>query len=393
MTIMRWNRREFMRAGMIGSGTSALAAGGVSAVEKAAEKPAPAKMPTRMLGRTKLPVSQIGLGSYGFSASDVFNAALDVGINFVQTCADYQQGNAERALGKILEKRRKEVVIATGSTLRANTTKAQILEWLDRSLERLKIQNVDILLTHMANTLGQVQNPAIFEAFEEAKKAKKATFLGVTSHGGEMVKVVEFAAECGKYDVVMCKYNFMEAEGLEAALKKAADQKMGIAVFKATAGSREKELADYTGKGLTQEQATVRWVLRNPSVASVLRPFSKFEDVKDALETMARPFGAEEAALLERYRAAFDRQYCRYCGTCEAHCPFGVAVAEVMRYAMYFKYYGREKDSMQLYAALDPAAQAAPCESCPGYCEQACPHQVRVRPQLVEAHGILSWTA
>jgi len=387
MTSQRWNRRDFVRMGVVGGG-AALAGFSSGDVPTPGEQPAAPKVLYRTLGRTKLKVSEIGVGSFGFSNSDVANAALSAGMNFVQSCADYQEGNAERALGKVLEKRRKEAVVATGWTLKADATKQQILELLDQSLERLKIKDVDIMLTHMTNTLAQVKNPAILEAFDEAKKAKKAAFLGVTSHGGEITKVIEYAVENGKFDVVICKYNFMEAEGLEAALEKAAKKNLGIAAFKSEAGKRE--LADFEKKGLTEAQATVRWVLKNPAVASVLRLFNKFEDIKDALEIMSRKFGPEEAAMLDRYKEEFGSRYCRYCGKCDGLCPNGVAVSEVMRYAMYFKYYGREKDSMGLYAALEPGVRANPCRDCPGHCERGCPYGVNVRTQLAEAHGLLT---
>jgi len=392
MTQKQWNRRDFVRMGIVGSGAT-IAARAVADAPKPAEKPPQPKVLYRTLGRTKLKVSEVGLGTYGFSASDVFTAALDAGINFVQTSSDYQNGNAERALGKILAKRRKDAIVAAGATLRANSTRQQILEMLDQSLERLQIKTVDILLAHMSTTIEQVQNPALLEAFDQAKKEKKAAFLGVSTHGGDIGKVIEYAADNGKFDVIFCKYNFMEFPETEKPLEKAAAKKLGIVAFKSSAGKREKELADFASKGLTQEQATVRWVLKNPAVASVLRLFSTFEDVKSALEIMAKKFGPEEAAMLERYRQAFWSSYCRYCGKCDGLCPFGVAISEVMRYAMYFKYYGREKDSMELYANLDQNVRAHPCDDCPGHCERGCPYGVKVRSQLVEAHQMLTLLA
>jgi predicted aldo/keto reductase-like oxidoreductase len=64
-----------------------------------------------------------------------------------------------------------------------------------------------------------------------------------------------------------------------------------------------------------------------------------------------------------------------------------------MRYAMYFKHYGREKDSMELYAALAPGGRATPCTRCPGHCEKGCPYGVKVKAQLIEAHEILTLMA
>jgi predicted aldo/keto reductase-like oxidoreductase len=63
-----------------------------------------------------------------------------------------------------------------------------------------------------------------------------------------------------------------------------------------------------------------------------------------------------------------------------------------MRYAMYFKYYGREKDAMQHYRSLPGDRTAAMCDACVGSCEEACPFGRAVRSELVEAHDMLSFS-
>src|ERR1700732_4789520 len=81
------------------------------------------KIPRRRLGREGLEVSAIGLGCMGMSdfygPSDeatnlsVLNAALDIGINFLDTADVYGSGANERLLAKVLKTRRPEVVLAT----------------------------------------------------------------------------------------------------------------------------------------------------------------------------------------------------------------------------------------------------------------------------------------
>ena len=94
--------------------------------------------------------------------------------------------------------------------------------------------------------------------------------------------------------------------------------------------------------------------------------------------------------MLERYAKAVDREYCRFCGSCEGSCPHGVAVADVMRYSMYFRSYKREKDSMELYGALPASTRASACQSCDGACRRACPFGREVRGGLLQAHADLS---
>ena len=96
------DRREFVRRstlGAIGAGLAAESAGRVTAQEAEegeAEEPA---IPRRVLGRTELQVSEISFGSYGFENSDLLSAAIDAGMDLVDTGPSYQEGTAERAIG------------------------------------------------------------------------------------------------------------------------------------------------------------------------------------------------------------------------------------------------------------------------------------------------------
>jgi hypothetical protein len=66
-------------------------------------------------------------------------------------------------------------------------------------------------------------------------------------------------------------------------------------------------------------------------------------------------------------------------------------VSEVSFGTFGFKYYGREKDLMELYTDLPRTRGAAACGTCPGTCEGSCPFGRRIRPELVEAHEALSF--
>src|SRR5688572_23254167 len=79
-------------------------------------------LPTNMLGRTGLVVSQLGYGAMSLDsgrltsvseeqAEAVLNAALDAGINFIDTAPDY--GESEERIGRYIGQRRDEFFIAT----------------------------------------------------------------------------------------------------------------------------------------------------------------------------------------------------------------------------------------------------------------------------------------
>ena len=95
--------------------------------------------------------------------------------------------------------------------------------------------------------------------------------------------------------------------------------------------------------------------------------------------------------MLRRYADEMYDKYCRFCGECEASCPYGVAVADINRYAMYFSGYGREKEAMRRYHALSELCSAQACDACSGPCDAACPFGRSVRAELQEAHRRLSF--
>jgi aryl-alcohol dehydrogenase-like predicted oxidoreductase len=154
------------------------------------------RIPRRKLGREGLEVSAIGLGCMGmseFGATDeagnlaVLNAALDIGINFFDTADVYGAGANERLLGKVLQTRRREVVLATkfgnvrgadGAFLGINGTPEYVHAACDASLERLGVDCIDLYYLHRVDP-----NVAIEEtvgAMAELVKAGKVRHLGLS---------------------------------------------------------------------------------------------------------------------------------------------------------------------------------------------------------------------
>ncbi len=387
------SRRTFLKTGAIGLGTT-LVSGGFSrraAAEESGEKKESPPVEKRALGRTNLKITVVGFGTYGFSNSGVLQKAIESGINFIHTDRSYGNGQAEKAIGEVLKKiKRDTVIVGTGWQVAQGVTKAQLLESLDASLKRLQTDYLDLIRAFMVQDPKVLQIGEQFEAFEEANKAGKVRFYGVSAHGGNQLDVFEAAADSGKFDYVMGRYNFMEHERGEAFVKKLAEKKIGFVGFKISAGKRQKDIEELQKSGLSLHAAATKWALQNPNVSSILGSMTSFEAVEEYLGAVGKKLTAREERLLRRYSEIFDSEYCRNCGSCQKHCPYGVAVADIMRYAMYFKYYGTEKEAMRLYAGLSPEARASRCGDCDGNCIPHCPHGLRVQRNLVEANELLA---
>jgi predicted aldo/keto reductase-like oxidoreductase len=162
-------------------------------------------------------------------------------------------------------------------------------------------------------------------------------------------------------------------------------------VFKTNAGGRQREIEDLEAGGLSFPQATVKWALTNPDVSSVAVSMTNFDTIRQFTSAVKTGVSAAEVAMLRRYADEMYDKYCRFCGECEASCPRGVAVADINRYAMYFSYYGREKEAMERYRSLSGRYSAEACDACSGPCDAACPFGRSVRAELQEAHRRLSF--
>jgi aryl-alcohol dehydrogenase-like predicted oxidoreductase len=146
------------------------------------------------LGRSDLQVSRVGLGCNNFGGRldlertrAVVDAALDAGVTFLDTADSYgNRGGSERFLGELLQGRRDRVVLATkvGSDMGTDGgvprgSRAYVVPAVDASLERLRVDHVDLLYYHrpdgvtpLADTIG---------ALQEVVDAGKARWLGCSN--------------------------------------------------------------------------------------------------------------------------------------------------------------------------------------------------------------------
>ena len=117
-------------------------------------------MQTRTLGRTGLEVSILGLGGFhlvelGFEqAQAIINRYLDAGGNYIETAAQYGEGESERKVGLVMAERRDECILATKCHLRERDEAAALFA---SSLDRLQTDHVDVLFMHHVQTPDELE--------------------------------------------------------------------------------------------------------------------------------------------------------------------------------------------------------------------------------------------
>jgi len=201
----------------------------------------PKAMPTRNLGKTGY---QVGIFSLGGQAAleqpdnfdiavPLIEKALDLGVNYVDTSARYggvEDRWSEQYFGEVMKTRRSEVYLATKSHDRTRDGSWKLLE---RSLELLKTDHVDLWQMHALSKMEQVDESfakgGAIEAFVEAREQGIVRNLGVSGHADPDVLIA--AIERFDFDTILLALNAADPYHLsfkEQLLPLAVEKQMGI---------------------------------------------------------------------------------------------------------------------------------------------------------------------
>jgi aryl-alcohol dehydrogenase-like predicted oxidoreductase len=237
------------------------------------------ELPTTILGRTGLTVTRLGIGGAYCKTPDGYRAALDCGVNYLDTARAYHDGEDERVVGQAIAGRRHDIVLCTKTQARDAEGARKDLE---TSLSLLGTDYLDIWQIHYLNTQAereQVLAPG--GAMETAVRAREQgliRFIGVTGH--VWVEVAK-AAATGLFDTVLCWYNCAMKEPEETVFREAQKHHMGVVIMSAT---RMTKLLDAEDRPPLED--FYRYVLGHPAVSlSVmgLRSVEDFQSVARAL--------------------------------------------------------------------------------------------------------------
>ena len=218
------HRRDFLKTATVAAGAAATEQL-LAPVLKAAEKtPEVEGMIYRTLGRTGERVSAIGLGGYHIGqpglgeqeSIQLIRQAIDRGITFMDNCWDYNGGVSEVRMGKALaDGYRSKVFLMTKIDGR---TKAEAAMQIDKSLERLQTDHLDLMQFHEVIRLEDPDrifaDGGAMEAMMDAKKAGKVRYIGFTGHKDPYVHLRmldEAQARQVHFDAVQMPLNVMDA--------------------------------------------------------------------------------------------------------------------------------------------------------------------------------------
>lgn len=185
-------------------------------------------LPTRVLGRTGLHVTQLGYGAMELrggargpvvddaQAENVLRAVVDGGINYIDTSIDY--GVSEERIGAVLGSRRSEFFLASKCGCAVNPasgdqpghvfTRDNVMAGVEQSLRRLRTDYLDVVQFHASPAPDVLQQQGGLEALQDLQRQGKVRFLGIS---GTLPNLPE-QIRIGVFDVFQIPYSALQPE-------------------------------------------------------------------------------------------------------------------------------------------------------------------------------------
>jgi aryl-alcohol dehydrogenase-like predicted oxidoreductase len=313
-------------------------------------------MQTRRLGQTDLELTAIGFGTWQFGgrwggADDseseaAVHAALDAGINWIDTADIYGQGRAESIVGKVLRARDDDVIVSTkggvawevsdqGLQIWREASREYLTRALEDSLSRLGLERVDIYHVHWPVT--GVSAEETIGTLLDLKRAGKIGAIGVSNYD---LADLEATDGVGQIDALQNGYHLMRRDIEDGAIAWCKEHGVGVLAYgplahglltgrmragttfpdndwraaselftdehfsdRIEAVSELEGLAQASGRTGGVAELAVAWVLRRPEVASAIVGGRSPAQVASLAGWATTPLSADEESRIEEILA------------------------------------------------------------------------------------------
>jgi aryl-alcohol dehydrogenase-like predicted oxidoreductase len=320
-------------------------------------------MQYRLLGNSglKVPTLCFGCGTFG-GGNEFFKAwgssegqearhmvdlCLEAGVNFFDTADIYSDGLSEKILGETLEGRRHEVLISTKATFRlgkgpndVGSSRHHLIQSCEASLSRLKTDYIDVYHLHGFDALTPVEE--VLATLDHLVRSGKVRYIACSNFSGwHLMKSLAVSERYGwaKYVAHQVYYSLIGRDYETELMPLGVDQKIGSLIWSPLgwgrltgkirrgaplpAESRLHKTADYgpptdnellyrvvdaadeiakeTGKSVPQ--IALNWLLRKPTVSSIVIGARNEEQLKQNLAAEDWSLTPEQVASLDRASA------------------------------------------------------------------------------------------
>ena len=233
-------------------------------------------MKFKPLGRTGVQVSELCFGtmSFGGDADEPTSAALykacrDAGINFYDCADQYNKGQSEEILGRLIKGHREDLVITTkcfnpsGDDINARgNSRRHVTRAVEASLKRLQTDRVDVLFLHQFDPRTPIDES--MRALEDMVRAGKVLYPAVSNWSAwQTQKAVDLQErnDWGRVQVIQPMYNLVKRQAEVEVLPMAAANGISVIPYSPAAAGllSGKYSGEASGRLKTNKQYTARY--------------------------------------------------------------------------------------------------------------------------------------
>ena len=337
---------------------------------------------------------------------EIMQRAFELGVNYVDTAYNYNEGESELAVGKALKGWRERVYLSTKMPTWIVEKKDDYRRFLEEQLERLKVEYIDFYHFHFLNEDNFKNIVLKYDFLREARKAKDEGLIkhiSFSSH--DRPEFMKRIIDIGIFESVLCQYNLLDRSN-EGVIAYAKEKGLGVAVMGPVGGGRLassgilKEIL--TGSVKSTPELALRFVLANENVSVALSGMENMQMVEENLRvaSLSRPLSNEELETIEAFikeRRKKEEITCNMCEYCQP-CPSQVAISRIFELMNYYRVYGLKEYARKQYQDIgvgtldsgekDEREKADACTEC-GRCEEQCPQRIEIIERLKEIHQVL----
>jgi len=221
-------------------------------------------IPRVRFGKTNLEVTRIGLGGYPFGgvnrargwdpftsegrkvAIGTIRAALDAGIDYIDTAPSYGKGNSESIIGEATQGLRDRFVLATKVGYWGDTSPDDITASVEASLRRLRTDVLDVVQFHggmyTQEEIDRILKGGLLDALLKQRDKGNVRFIGFTAEEPWTARPL---IASGRFEVMQVRYNLIYQSASEHVLNDAKAADMGVALMRPLTSGIFQRLAQY----------------------------------------------------------------------------------------------------------------------------------------------------
>jgi len=342
----------------------------------------------RKLGSTNIKVSELGFGAMNTRDPELITAAIDAGINYLDTAHGYMKGVNEEIIGTVMKTKRDKVFLVTKIHC-AGKTGQQVRDMMELSLKRLQTDHVDGMFMHMPDEPDEILNAEWIKAYEKAKKDGLCRYVGVSVHRNH-TNLLNAAVESKFWENMVVAYNYTSGKEVTDAI--ARTRKAGLGIIAMKTQLKGRGYTDHKMGDITVNQAALKWVLQDPNVDTTIPGMTTFDQLQENLAVMGMKMSFRDHRTLQRYSERLEGNYCHGvagCTGCINQCPKGVEICNLNRCLGYAYGYGDMALARENYDRLPASSRVDVCDDC-DECQVRCVHGLNLTDTVRRARELFT---